>query len=202
MSILKVILTVCFLGIVIPERVAGRELVDLEEAMPGILVDLRYASAKNIVGRPIYRDGRARLRPQAVTRLKMVQEKLRRSGLQLIIWDAYRPPWAQEELWKAFPNPQFVAPPKPGSRHSRGTSVDVGLADLSGRPVEVPTDHDVFSPLADHDFSDLPKGARQHAEKLRRAMFDSGWSGVPDEWWHYDLRNWREYSMIKQTKPN
>lgn len=200
MSILKATFAVLFLAFLGVERAPGSDLVDVQEAIPGILVDLRYASERNITGRAIYRDPRVWLRPQAVSRLKMVQEKLRRGGLQLVIWDAYRPPWAQEELWKAFPNANFVAPPKPGSRHSRGTSVDVGLADLEGRLVEMPTDHDVFSPLADHDFRDLPKAAARNAERLRKAMFDSGWSGVPAEWWHYDLRNWKDYPMIARPR--
>lgn len=197
MSILKATVVLWLLGLA---GVRAGELVDLQEAIPGILVDLRYAGPKNITGKPIYRENRARLRSPAASKLKAVQEKLRRSGLQLVIWDAYRPPWAQEELWKAFPNANFVAPPKQGSRHSRGTSVDVSLADLAGKPVAVPTDHDVFSPLADHDFSDLPKAAAANAEKLRQAMFENGWSGVPSEWWHYDLRNWKDYPFIEEKK--
>jgi D-alanyl-D-alanine dipeptidase len=161
------------------------------------MVDLRYAGTRNITGRPLYEDDRAWLIPEAVKRLKVVQDKLRKEGLQLILWDAYRSPDAHLQLWKAFPDARFVAAPKNGSRHSRGTSVDVGLADLRGQPVEVPTDHDVFSPLADHDFSDLAPAVAANAERLRRAMFDSGWSGVPAEWWHYDLRDWRKYPVIE-----
>lgn len=147
-------------------------------------MDLCYAGTRNIAGRALYPDDRAWLCLEAVRRLKIVQRKLRESGLQLIVWDAYRPPAAHLELWRAFPNANFVASPKLGSRHSRDTSVDVGLADLQGRPVPVPTDHDVFSLLADHDLADVPQPAARHVELLRRAMFDNGWSGVPAEWWH------------------
>jgi len=174
------------------------ELVLVQREMPDLPVDLRYAGPRNITGKPLYPDDRAWLRPEAVRRLKLVQRKLRAEGLQMILWDAYRPPSAHLELWKSFPNANFVASPKLGSRHSRGTSVDVGLADLQGRPVPVPTDHDVFSPLADHDLSDVPEPAARHVELLRRAMFDSGWSGVPAEWWHYDLRDWKNYPVIER----
>lgn len=172
------------------------ELVQVQQAMPDLIVDLRYAGSRNITGRAFYPDGRAWLRPEAVRRLKVVQSKLRREGLQLILWDAYRSPAAHLELWRAKPDPNFVASPRLGSRHSRGTTVDVGLADAQGRRVEVPTDHDVFGPLADHDLSDVPEPAARHVELLRRAMFDSGWSGVPAEWWHYDLRDWKKYPVI------
>ncbi|MDX6766978.1 MAG: M15 family metallopeptidase [Candidatus Methylacidiphilales bacterium] len=200
MSIQKALLAAVVLATGGGVFLQGAELVDLAEAIPGIRLDMRYAGPHNITGRAIYSDPRARLRPEAAARLKRVQERLRRDGLQLVIWDAYRPQWAQEALWKAVPNANFVAPPRMGSRHTRGTSVDVGLADLQGNPVAVPTDHDVFSPLADHDFRDLPKAAAAHAEKLRQAMFQNGWSGVPAEWWHYDLRNWREFPPIKDSR--
>jgi D-alanyl-D-alanine dipeptidase len=196
MSIAKAslgVLLVCAWGAV---SAGAGELVLVQQAMPDLMVDLRYAGPRNITGRAFYPDQRAWLRPEAVRQLKVVQSKLRRQGLQLILWDAYRSPAAHLELWKVMPNPNFVASPRLGSRHSRGTTVDVGLADLRGRPVEVPTDHDVFGPLADHDLSDVSERAARHVEILRRAMFDSGWSGVPAEWWHYDLRDWKKYPVI------
>lgn len=174
----------------------GSELVLVQKEMPDLIVDLRYAGQRNIAGKPLYPDGRAWLRPEAVERLKSVQARLRREGLQLILWDAYRSPAAHLELWKAFPNSNYVASLRLGSRHSRGTSVDVGLADLRGNAVEVPTDHDVFTPVADHDLEEVPAEAARHVEILRRAMFDCGWSGVPAEWWHYDLRDWKKYPVI------
>jgi D-alanyl-D-alanine dipeptidase len=176
-------------------------LVALDEAFPALRVELRYATSANIAGRPIYPSGRAWLRPETVEGLKAVQQKLRKSGLQLVILDAYRPPWAQEPLWKAFPNADFVAPPKAVSRHSRGTTVDVTLADLAGRPVAVPSGFDEFTKAADHDFSDLPAPARRNATALRDAMFASGFSGVPAEWWHYDLRDWKRYPVLEMRKP-
>ncbi len=171
-------------------------LVRVDEAIPGILIDLRYATDRNIVGRPFYQSGVAWLRPEACERLTLVQRKIHRHGLQLVVWDAWRPPTAQRILWQAFPNPSFVANPNKGSRHSRGTTVDLGLADLKGNLVPMPSDHDVFTDEADHDFSDLPADRRRNGEILRNAMFDSGFSGVPGEWWHYDLRNWREFPNI------
>lgn len=194
MSIVKAILVVLGVGGV----AWGEEMVLVQREMPGLLVDMRYAGVRNITGRALYADDRAWLRPEAVRRLKLVQGALRKQGLQLVLWDAYRPPAAHLELWRAFPNANFVASPKLGSRHSRGTTVDVGLADLQGRLVEVPTDHDVFGPLADHDLSDVPAAAARHVELLRRAMFDHGWSGVPAEWWHYDLRDWKNYPVIER----
>jgi D-alanyl-D-alanine dipeptidase len=75
--------------------------------------------------------------------------------------------------------------------------VDVSLADRSGKILEMPSDHDEFNDRADEDFSDVPKEVAQRARLLRKAMFRAGFSGVPDEWWHYDLRDWASYEPIE-----
>jgi D-alanyl-D-alanine dipeptidase len=181
-------------------RAPAAELRRVDEAVPGILVDLRYATPDNFTGKVIYSDGTAWLRPETLARLRDVQKTLKRQGFQLVILDAYRPAWAQQKLWEAFPNANFVAPPKQGSRHTRGTTVDVTLATLEGQRVEMPSGYDEFSRRADHDFSDLPEKPRKHGNILRKAMFDNGFSGVPAEWWHYDLKNWNRYSLIVEKK--
>lgn len=172
----------------------------VDRLIPGILIDLRYATERNISGKPFYPSGVAWLHPDAGKKLARVQRDLRRHGLQLVIWDAWRPPWAQQILWDAYPDADFVAPPGK-SRHGRGTTVDVGLADLEGKLVPTPTDFDVFTKKADHDLSDVGQPARRNTEILRAYMFEHGFSGVPAEWWHYDLRNWKEYPIIYGEAP-
>lgn len=178
----------------------SKDLVRLDEAIKGIQIDLRYATERNITGKPFYPSGIAWLRPEAARQLTKVQRDLKKHKLQLVIWDAWRPPWAQQVLWDAYPDPTFVAPPSKISRHARGTTVDVGLADLDGRLVPMPTDFDVFTKKADHHLEDVGQPARRHTEILRALMFKHGFSGVPDEWWHYDLRNWRDYAVIEGTE--
>ena len=43
----------------------------------------------------------------------------------------------------------------------------------------------------------MPKEAAKRARILRNIMFNAGFSGVPDEWWHYDLRDWADYEPIE-----
>ncbi|MDR0533057.1 MAG: M15 family metallopeptidase [Verrucomicrobiales bacterium] len=173
------------------------ELVRVDEKMPGILIKLRYATVQNFTGKRIYpANATAWLRPETVKQLKIVQQVLRKQGYQLVIWDAYRPAWAQEKLWEACPDENFVAPPKQGSRHTRGTTVDVGMADLQGNLVEMPTDFDSFSPQASHYARNLSRMAGEHREILRQAFFKNGFSGVPAEWWHYDLIEWNRYPLL------
>lgn len=172
--------------------------VDLE--IPGILVDLRYATTNNFTGKKIYEANVAWLRPATIERLKRVQKDLRKKGFQLVIWDAYRPSKAQWKLWESVPDENFVAHPKKGSRHNRGTTVDITMADLEGRLVEMPTDFDEFKPEAAHFYKKIPKKAQKNRDILAGTMFAHGFRGVPAEWWHYDLADYYKYEMIDGPK--
>ncbi|MEM6820555.1 MAG: D-alanyl-D-alanine dipeptidase [Verrucomicrobiota bacterium] len=168
----------------------------VDRALPSVIVKLRYATDNNITGKPIYPSSQAWLHRDTIRALKKVIRQLRTDGYRLVVWDAYRPPYAQWKLWEAYPNPEFVADPRKFSRHSRGTTVDVTLADSKGVLVEMATDFDVFTKRADHDLDDLEKPIRERVHTLRMAMFQNGFRGVPAEWWHYDLRNWPDYPVI------
>ncbi len=167
-----------------------------DRALPSVVISLRYASDNNISGQPIYDTTVVWLHRDTVRALKQVVRTLKAQGYRLVIWDAYRPPWAQWKLWHAFPDPEFVADPRNFSRHSRGTTVDVSLADRDGKILEMATDFDVFSLKADHDLDDLSPEIRERVHALRMAMFKHGFSGVPAEWWHYDLVNWPDYPVV------
>ena len=167
------------------------------ENVPGIVLDLRYATTNNITGKVLYPEAKAYLRPETIRRLCRVARELKEEGYRLVIWDAWRPASAQKALWAAKPDGKFLTPPSKISRHRRGTSVDVSLADMDGKIFAMPSEFDEFNTKADEDFSDVPKEAAKRARILRRAMFGAGFSGVPDEWWHYDLSDWSDYEAIE-----
>jgi len=176
-------------------------LVEVTPAnVPGVVLDLRYASTNNLTGKALYPDAKAYLRQEAIRQLRRVARELEDEGYRLVIWDAWRPASAQRALWKAKPDGKFLTPPSKISRHRRGTSVDVSLADGKGNILEMPSDHDEFNAKADEDFSDVPKEVALRARILRKAMFAAGFSGVPDEWWHYDLRDWADYEPVEDKK--
>ena len=51
----------------------------------------------------------------------------------------FRPLEAQEKLWKAKPDPNYVSNPKTGKNtHSRGNTVDLTLVDAEGKPIITP----------------------------------------------------------------
>jgi D-alanyl-D-alanine dipeptidase len=182
------------------DRVAGSEKKLIEvtsEKVPGLVLEIRYATEQNITGKKIYADKRAWLREETIRKLAQVARELEEKGYRLVLWDGWRPASAQKALWAAKPDGRFLTPPNRVSRHTRGTSVDVSLADRNGKILEMPSDHDEFTDRADEDFSDVPKEVAQRARLLRKAMFRAGFSGVPDEWWHYDLRDWASYDPIE-----
>ncbi len=167
------------------------------ENVPGVVLDLRYASTNNITGKVQYAEAKAYLRQETIRKLRRVVRELEEEGYRLVIWDAWRPASAQRALWMAKPDGKFLTPPSKISRHRRGTSVDVSLADKEGKILPMPSDFDEFNAKADEDFSDVPQEVAQRARILRNIMFNSGFSGVPDEWWHYDLRDWADYEAIE-----
>ena len=178
--------------------IADERLVEVTpENVPGVVLDLRYATTNNITGKALYPEAKAYLRQETIQKLRRVARQLQEDGYRLVIWDAWRPASAQRALWAAKPDGKFLTPPSKISRHRRGTSVDISLADKDGKILPMPSDFDEFNAKADEDFSDVPKESAQRARTLRNAMFNAGFSGVPDEWWHYDLRDWVDYEAIE-----
>jgi D-alanyl-D-alanine dipeptidase len=162
-------------------------LVDAGARLPDAVLDIRYATADNFTGRPLYPVARCLLRPEVASRLTRAAAALRRQGFRLVLFDCYRPLSVQRELWKAMPRRGFVADPATGSHHNRAAAVDLSLADLQGTPVEMPTGYDAFEPRARAwATAGVTPAARRHREALRVAMTAAGFEVNPMEWWHFD----------------
>lgn len=171
--------------------------MDLVRSDPRLLVGLRYATADNFLGRPVYpADAPALLRTETAAKLRAAQDVLAPRGLRLKILDAYRPPSAQRALWAARPDERFVAPPGRGSRHTRGTAVDATLADAAGRELAMPSAYDEFSERAARDFAGGPADARANRDLLRAAMEAAGFTTITSEWWHFDEADWRDFPLL------
>ena len=171
-------------------------LADIKAAEPTIVVELRYAGRNNITGRPLYPDGtRAMVQPDLIPRLKAAQKFLRQFDYRLKIWDAYRPPSVQRQLWRAIQNDSYVANPElgAGSLHSWGLAVDCTLTDLHNREVRMPTDFDEFRPAAMSQYAGPDKLIRSRLRLLRVAMAGSGFYAFRHEWWHFTVKNWAKY---------
>ncbi len=113
------------------------ELVDLAVIFPDLEIELKYACADNITGKAIYQQARCLLHKDAITALAKSISIAQLSGLQLVIYDAYRPQQAQAMLWQACPDPQYVVDVTVGSNHSRGTAIDLTLRDEHGNILDM-----------------------------------------------------------------
>ena len=83
-----------------PKQQNKREahLVELTSLDKTIKLDIRYATADNFVGRPVYPEARAFLQKPAAKALVKVHEKLKQRGFGLVIFDGYRP-WSITKLF-------------------------------------------------------------------------------------------------------
>ena len=161
-------------------------LVDVREAAPEVAVEMRYAGRDNFTGHMIYDCGRCFLRPQTALKVARAEQELHKSGLSLKLWDCYRPLRVQKLLWSLVPDPRYVADPKKGSRHNRGTAVDATLVNAAGQELEMPTRFDDFSPRAAAGETHLPAHVLENRRLLAETMQRAGFQPLPTEWWHYD----------------
>ncbi len=178
------------------------DLVDLTMVDPRIKLDIRYAGSNNFMGIPLYERAAAYLQRPAAEALKRAQEALAAQGYGLLIHDAYRPWFVTWMFWEATPSDahMFVADPGKGSRHNRGCAVDLTLYDLkTGKVVEMPSRYDEFSGRAYADFVGGTTRQRALRAVLREAMVAQGFEVYPEEWWHFDFRDWRRYPIGTKT---
>ncbi len=201
LPILCLILVSGVLGQNAPPREAGKReahLVELISLDNTIKLDIRYATENNFVGRRVYPEARAFLQKPAAKALLKVHNKLKKQGLGLVIFDGYRP-WAITKLfWEVTPEDKrmFVANPEKGSKHNRGCAVDLSIYDLkTGDLLEMPSDYDEFTERASPNYSGGTDLQRANRHKLRELMEDVGFTVNPNEWWHFDYKNWQDYAI-------
>jgi D-alanyl-D-alanine dipeptidase len=175
-------------------------LVPVSEASHGVVLDLRYATADNISGRPIYQHADAWLHPDASTKLLRAVDLAGRQGLRLRLFDAYRPPEAQWLLWHAAGggDTPFVADPRKGSPHTRGVAVDLTLTDRDGVDLDMGTGFDDLTPAA---YQGAAVGADPERNRLLLLgiMSTAGWDFYAKEWWHFQLFDARRYPLWSDT---
>lgn len=165
---------------------SNESFVKVTDYIPDIFVDLKYASTDNFTGQAIYDFTDAYLRYGTVEKLMKVQEELKKQGLYIKIWDAFRPVSAQFKLWEVCPNSTYVANPNKGySSHSKGNTLDITVVDENGNEIFMPTGFDDFSALADRNYSDCEEEAANNAKMLENLMANNGFEPYFGEWWHF-----------------
>ena len=178
------------------------ELVEVTALEPGIRLDVRYATTNNFMSSVFYDEPRVFLQGPAAEAVVRAHHALAEHGYGLLLHDGYRPWYVTKMFWDATPESQkiFVADPAAGSRHNRGSAIDLNLFDLrTGEPADMVGTFDEFSPRS---FPDYPGGTSRQRwlrELLRRTMEAEGFTVYEAEWWHFDHDDWREYAIQNAT---
>lgn len=177
------------------------DLVELVKLDPTIKLDIRYAGTNNFLSTRMYSSAKAFLQRPAAEALVRAHRRLAAHGYGLLIHDGYRPWYVTRMFWDATPADKhaFVADPKQGSRHNRGCAVDLTMYDLkTGRAVEMPSLYDEMSARSAPTYQGGTAEQRTRRETLRAAMEAESFAVNPDEWWHFDYKDWKRYRIGNQ----
>lgn len=175
----------------------NEELIDLEKYIPGIKLDIRYATENNFTKTKIYTHPKAYLVKPAAEALKKIQEELSKKDLGLVIYDGYRPYEGTIYFMEVYPDTTFVANPRTGSIHNRGCAVDLALIELStGKYLEMPTEFDSFTDAASIDYiGELAPQQIKNRKTLIDIMTSYGFNTYKSEWWHFNLKNAKSFKL-------
>jgi len=174
------------------------DLVELARVDSSIKLDIRYATTNNFLGSVFYSEARAFLQRPAAESVLRAQQALKPLGYGLLIHDGYRPWYVTRTFYECTPAEKkwLVANPASGSKHNRGAAVDLTLYDLkTGAVIEMPSTYDESTSRA---YAFYPGGTslqRWHRALLRRVMEAEGFTVNPEEWWHFDFKDWKSYAI-------
>lgn len=174
-----------------------QQLIDLAKFIPGIVLDIRYATTNNFTKQKIYNHARAYARKPVAEALKKAQAEFKTHGVGIKIFDAYRPYKATVMFYEVYPDTTFVASPYRGSRHNRGCAIDMTLVDLkTGGELEMPTGYDAFVAAARPTHPVKDPVVKKNRELLIKVMSNHGFRVNASEWWHFDFKGYSKYSIL------
>ena len=184
--------------------------VSVGEVIPDVLLDIRYFSSFNFIGKRIdgYEEPAAILTREAAQALKEASREEMEQGFRLKIYDAYRPQkavdhfvrWAKDPediRMKAFFYPDLekteIIPQgyiAEHSGHSRGSTVDLTLFDMATQQdVDMGGTFDFFGELSHPDYSGVSEVQHANRMLLQSLMVKHGFRPLETEWWHFTLEN-------------
>lgn len=179
------------------EKDPAKELINLEKFIPGIALDLRYATENNFVKKKIYAIAKAYARKPVAEGLKKAQEELSKQGMGIKIFDAYRPYSATVKFYEVYKDTTYVASPYRGSRHNRGCAIDMTLIDLKTRKeLEMPTEFDSFRKEAWPSTPVTDPTIKKNRDLIISIMSKYGFKVNSSEWWHFDFIGWEKFEVL------
>jgi D-alanyl-D-alanine dipeptidase len=180
----------------------------VDELLPGIRWDAKYATWDNFTGQPV--DGYLANRIVGTTALcaalRRAREQAASLGFGLFLWDGYRPQRAVDCFirWSRQPEDGRTKPRHyphidraeiveqgyvaAKSGHSRGSTVDLTLYHLAaGDLAPMGGRHDLMDPVSHHEAPGITPAESANRRCLRSVMAACGFRSYACEWWHYTL---------------
>ncbi|MCH8264073.1 MAG: M15 family metallopeptidase [Proteobacteria bacterium] len=187
-----------------------RDFVDIQQAIPGIEIDVRYFGEDNFIGAPVdgYSAAIVYLTRAAANALGSVQKQLSQIGLGLKVFDGYRPQmavdhfvrWARDLDDTKMKQRYYPAVDKENlfrdgyiaerSGHSRGSTVDLTIITLaSDEELDMGTGWDFFDVMSWPSSTRVTAAQAANRMRLRTIMLENGFKPLQEEWWHFTLGN-------------
>ena len=184
--------------------------VYLNDIDDSIVVNLKYYSSENFTGQFVegYHSNNAILTKESALALSNAQDDFNKLGYSLILYDAYRPQRAVNFFvqWSKnlndtinkriyYPNIKKSELFELGyiaykSGHSRGSTVDVSLVEISTNKVlDMGTIFDYFGVESHTFFDDISEKQKSNRLILYEIMSNNGFKNYSKEWWHFTLKN-------------
>jgi zinc D-Ala-D-Ala dipeptidase len=182
----------------------------VDELVPGIRWDAKYATWDNFTGKPVegYLANRIVGTRALCAALGRAREAAVARGFGLLLWDGYRPQRAVDRFLQWSREPEdgrtkrrhyprldraqmfergYVAA---RSGHSRGSTVDLTLYHVAtGELARMGGDHDLMDAISHHGARGVTDEESRNRAHLRSVMEACGFTAYDCEWWHYTLRD-------------
>lgn len=182
----------------------------VDELVPGIRWDAKYATWDNFTGKPVngYRANRVVGTRALCAALETARETAESLGFGLLLWDGYRPQRAVDCFlgWsrrpedgrtkrRHYPNIDRAEMFQRGyvaarSGHTRGSTVDLTLYHLAtGELAPMGGDYDLMDSISHHGATGITRLEASNRRHLCFIMETSGFHRYDCEWWHYTLND-------------
>lgn len=186
------------------------DFVYVDDWVPGIRWDAKYATWDNFTGKPV--DGYAANRiigtRAMCAALQDARDRAASLGFGLLLWDGYRPQravdcflrWSRQPEYgrtklRHYPNITRAAMFEQGyvagrSGHTRGSTIDLTLYDLvTDEITNMGGHHDLMDTISHHGATNVTRIEAGNRQYLRSIMEACGFFAYECEWWHYTLED-------------
>ncbi|MCX7875025.1 MAG: M15 family metallopeptidase [Melioribacteraceae bacterium] len=171
-------------------------IVSLQSIDSTIIQDVRYATKNNFTGKVLYSSPIVFLRKVVADSLSKANKYFKEKyNYRIKIFDGFRPLHIQKIMWNIIPDERYVANPLKGSRHNRGAAVDITLVDSNGNELDFGTDYDDFTEKASPNYLKFSNKILENRKLLKEVMLKFGFTQLDSEWWHFDFKDWKNFSI-------